>query len=100
MAVAPREPRYEILPLRALDLDQVMEIERLSFRTPWSRQVFLEEMERDWAHLDVIRPRGSSTLLAFANYWLVHDEVHILNIATHPDARHRGLGSQMLDHHA
>lgn len=98
MAVAPRQPRYDIASLRPIDLDALMEIERLSFRTPWARQVFLEEMEREWAHVDVIRPRAGGAALGFANFWLVRDEVHLLNLAAHPDHRRRGLGAQLIDH--
>lgn len=98
MAVAPRTPRFEITPLRPVDLDQLMEIERMSFRTPWLRQVFLEELERDWAHVEVVRERGGSTVVGFINYWLVRDEIHLLNIAVHPDQRRRGLATQLLDH--
>lgn len=98
MAVAPRQPRYEIGPLRLADLDGLMEIEKLSFRTPWSRQVFLEEIERQWAYVDVIKQRGSSLVLGFANYWLVRDEVHLLNLAMHPEHRRGGIGTQLVDH--
>ena len=41
--------------MRLADLDAVMEIERASFRSPCSAQVFLEEMARDWAYVDVVR---------------------------------------------
>src|SRR6185436_9405491 len=34
---------YLIESLKPADLDAVMEIERLSFKSPWSRQVFAEE---------------------------------------------------------
>ena len=46
--------------MRLGDLDAVMEIERLSFKSPWSAQVFLEEMARDWAHVDVVRDLGAA----------------------------------------
>ncbi|MBI4510743.1 MAG: ribosomal protein S18-alanine N-acetyltransferase [Deltaproteobacteria bacterium] len=100
MARHPRERRIEICPMRPSDLDQVLEIERLSFRAPWSRQVFVEELERDWAHLDVLTERGpsGSRVVAFCNYWLVRDEVHILNIAAHPDERRKGHASRLLAH--
>jgi ribosomal-protein-alanine N-acetyltransferase len=36
--------------------------------------------------------------VAFADYWLVADELHILNIATHPEARRQGHGARLLRH--
>lgn len=87
--------------MRLSDLDEVMEIERLSFRAPWSRQVFIEELDRDWAYVDVIRerlPGGGGKVRAFVNYWLVRDEVHILNVASHPDERRKGHAARLLQH--
>ena len=86
--------------MRPGDLDHIMEIERSSFRAPWSRQVFVEELDRDWAHIDVVKERTSagSRLVAFCNYWLVRDEVHILNIACHPVERRKGHASRLLAH--
>jgi len=98
MASHPRPRRFEILPMRLSDLDDIMEIERLSFRAPWSRQVFVEELDRDWAHVDVLKERGAGPVLGFVIYWLVRDEVHILNIAAHPDQRRRGHASRLLAH--
>jgi ribosomal-protein-alanine N-acetyltransferase len=93
---APQE--FLIDAMRAADLEAVMEIERLSFRSPWSRQVFLEELSRDWAHVDIVREAATRRVVAFANYWLVADEVHVLNLATHPQARHEGHASRMMAH--
>jgi len=86
----------EIAPMDPADLDAVDEIERHSFRTPWPAQVFAEELSREWARVDVARQRGR--VVGFVDYWLVHDEIHLLAIATHPDARRRGIGGRLLDH--
>jgi [ribosomal protein S18]-alanine N-acetyltransferase len=96
-----RRRKVEVSPMQRADLADVLEIERHAFRSPWSRQIFLEELERDWARLDVLRERqkdGRSQVVAFCNYWLVRDEVHLLNIATHPDRRRRGHARALLAH--
>jgi ribosomal-protein-alanine N-acetyltransferase len=99
MATRAKERRYEIVPMRPADLDDIMEIEKLAFRAPWSRQVFVEELDRDWAHVDILRERKVATgVLAFVNYWLVRDEVHVLNVASHPEARRQGHASRLLEH--
>jgi ribosomal-protein-alanine N-acetyltransferase len=77
------------------DLDQVMAIERGSFNTPWEREVFAEELERPWARLLGL---FSDQLLAFVNYWVVDDEMHILNLATHPKHRNGGHATRLLRH--
>jgi ribosomal-protein-alanine N-acetyltransferase len=99
MATRRIERRFEIAPMRAGDLDDIMDIEKLAFRAPWSRQVFEEELEREWAHVDVLRRREKpSKVLAFVNYWLVRDEVHVLNVATHPSERRHGHAARLLEH--
>ena len=99
MATRERTRRFEIVPMKAADLDDIMDIERVSFRAPWSRQVFVEELDRDWAHVDVLRERVKGAgVLAFVNYWLVRDEVHVLNVATHPEGRRQGHASRLLEH--
>ncbi|HEY2899227.1 MAG TPA: ribosomal protein S18-alanine N-acetyltransferase [Polyangia bacterium] len=98
MALNKAPQPFLIEPMKAADLDAVMEIERVSFRSPWSRQVFLEELTRDWAHVDVVRDAQNGDIVGFANYWLVADEVHVLNLATHPQARRAGHASRMMAH--
>src|ERR1700710_401479 len=80
------QPVY-VMAMERADIDAVMEIERLSFPLPWSREAIVEELARAWARIDVVRDAVTSAIAAFANYWLVADELHILNIATHPESR-------------
>jgi [ribosomal protein S18]-alanine N-acetyltransferase len=80
------------------DLDAVMEIERLSFATPWVRQAFADEIERPWAHLEILRDQASGRALGFCNYWVIADELHILNIAVHPDFRKQGHAATLVHH--
>ncbi|HEY0710441.1 MAG TPA: ribosomal protein S18-alanine N-acetyltransferase [Polyangia bacterium] len=89
---------FLLQPMREGDLDEVMDIEQRSFRSPWSRPVFLEELARPWAFLDVVRGSGTGQVVAFCNYWRVADEVHLLKVATHPDFRGLGLGARLLGH--
>jgi ribosomal-protein-alanine N-acetyltransferase len=87
-----------IEPATADDLDAVLEIERHSFHSAWTRETFERELVTHHARIDVVRERGR--VVAFHNYWLVSasSELHVLSIATHPDHRRRGLGGQLLAH--
>jgi ribosomal-protein-alanine N-acetyltransferase len=89
---------YAIQPAGPSDLNSIMEIERLCFHAPWSRQVFVEELTRAWARLDVLRSVSTGQVVAFCNYWLVTDEMHILNLATHPQERRQGHAERLLAH--
>jgi ribosomal-protein-alanine N-acetyltransferase len=85
--------------MTAAELDEVLEIERHAFRSPWSRQLLAEELERAWARVDVLRRSElDRTIVAYINYWLVRDEVHLLNVAVHPDARRHGHGRALMRH--
>src|SRR5438477_10356579 len=93
MAVRAR-PRLEVRRMTPDDLEEVMVIERAAFRHPWSPELFRRELEHDWSTILVaIEPltsasgKGSERIIAFLIYWLVNDEVHILNVAVAPEQR-------------
>ncbi len=84
-------------PATAADLDAIDEIERHSFPIPWPRATFAAELVRDVGRLVVTRDERGA-VIAFSNYWLVVDELHLLAIATHPDRRRARLGATLLAH--
>lgn len=85
-----------IRPMTPGDLDAVMQIERASFRSPWSREVLLEELKLPQARIEVLEIEGR--IVCVANYWIVADELHLLNIATHPARRRSGHAATMMQH--
>ena len=98
MATQKLEPPFDVEAMAVADLDAVIAIERAAFATPSTPQLLLEEMARDWAFVDVVRDRADRCVLAFTNYWVVADEVHLLNLATDPRARRAGHASRLLAH--
>jgi ribosomal-protein-alanine N-acetyltransferase len=98
MAVNKLPQAFDVEPMRLADVDVVMAIEKSSFRTPMTAQLLLEEIGRDWARIDVVRDRARRDVVAFSNYWIVADEVHLLNLATHPESRRAGHASRLLAH--
>lgn len=84
-----------IAPMRREDLDEMMEIERASYPAPWGREVFLDELHRAFAHVEVLRVGGA--LRGYVNYWEVSDEVHVLNLSVHPEHRRAGLGRRLVE---
>ena len=77
------------------DLDDVLEIERKSFPTPWSRFAFQTELTRNQYALYIVA-KLDGRIAAYAGTWVVLDEAHITNVAVHPDFRGCGLGRAVL----
>ena len=84
-----------IRPMDNADLDAVLAIERSSFRAPWSRGMFVDELtqgsSRAW--FVAASPWG---LVGYAGLMEVDGEGHIMNLAVRPDARRAGLGRALL----
>lgn len=78
------------------DLDAVTSVAASAFAQPWSREVFAEELSRTWSVVRVLRASTGGPICAFVNFWLVRDEVHVLNLATSPGARRRGYAGLLL----
>jgi len=84
----------EISEMAPADLDEVLAIEQVSFPTPWTRKMFLEEMSNRNARLLVFR-RGKA-IAGYICFWEVLDEAHLMNIAVHPRHRSQGYGMSMM----
>jgi [ribosomal protein S18]-alanine N-acetyltransferase len=81
-------------PMRLEDIDDVLSIEQASFASPWSRNMFLEEMKNRSSRLVVFK--NAEEMVGYACYWVVLDEAHLLNIAVHPERRRECLGKLMM----
>jgi ribosomal-protein-alanine N-acetyltransferase len=58
---------------------------------------FQKESERSVARVWVARARADdSPPIAFLLAWAVADELHIINLATHPDNRRQGAGAALM----
>jgi len=80
--------------LTSEDIAQVMAIERMSFPSPWSEQMVLEELSNPVSSFLVLEVEGR--ILGYLCAWWVDREVHLLSLATHPDARRRGVAKRLL----
>jgi ribosomal-protein-alanine N-acetyltransferase len=81
------------------DLPQIVEIERLSFDNPWSRDSFLRELSLPFSRTTVaITSNGAiESIAGYLCRWLVADECHVLNVAVHPTARRAGIGGRLME---
>jgi len=96
--------RLRFRPVQPADLPRVMEIERGAFAHPWSEDLVRRELEHDWSIFLVAtearaEPSGESpeAVVGFVIAWLVHDELHVLNVAVAPEERRRGMGRALME---
>lgn len=81
--------------MRASDLPEVLEIERLSFAHPWTQGMFLRELQLDFSRVDLARLGAAGPLAGYVVWWRIADEAHILNIAVDPTRRRLGIGAAL-----
>ncbi|MFQ5665647.1 MAG: ribosomal protein S18-alanine N-acetyltransferase [Candidatus Binatia bacterium] len=88
----------KLSPMRVEDLDAVVEIERCSFAKPWTPGLFLHERTVPFSRTILARADDrSGRVMGYVCWWLVGDEVHILNIAVHPECRKCGVGRALVE---
>jgi len=77
------------------DIENVIAIERASFRFPWSTRFFLDELQVDCARSILAEVDGR--IVGYVLFWMLAEEVDIHNIAVHPDFRRQGVGRLLLE---
>lgn len=100
MAVEQHVPGAGLRAMCRDDLIAVLEIEHRSFAQPWSRAFFEKELATPFARLTVAVVDEGGPLPAPVGYscrWRVSDEVHLLNVAVHPDRRGLGHGRTLVE---
>lgn len=81
--------------MRPAHIDHVVEIEKASFPTPWSRQSFSYEVLNNSFARYIVALNGER-VVGYAGMWLILDEAHITNLAVHPDFRRKSVGRALM----
>lgn len=90
-----KKHKIELQKMSLEDIDQVCEIENLSFAVPWSRESFESELvNNNLARYIVAKAEGK--VVAYGGIWIILDEGHITNIAVHPEFRGRRIGEKLV----
>jgi len=74
------------------DIKAVVEIENLSFKFPKPESVFREDEHK------YLVAKEDGKVVGYIGIERILDEVHIINMAVHPDYRGKGIGKRLMQH--
>jgi len=80
--------------MKIKDLDEILEIEKCLFTEPWNRENFEKDLEKETS-LSYVAVSGTQ-VIAYIICWFVVAEVHIGNIAVHPDYQRQKIGERLV----
>jgi ribosomal-protein-alanine N-acetyltransferase len=72
-----------------------VEIERAAHLHPWSEEQLRRELSNAYATVLCAQPEAGP-IGGFIVYWLIHDEMHVLDVVTAPEVRRTGFGRALM----
>lgn len=84
----------EILRMTKEDVQEVWEVDKQCFASPWSEKSFYDEMSNKLAVYFIARKNGEC--VGYAGFWNVSGEGGITNVAVLPKYRRLGIGGQLI----
>jgi ribosomal-protein-alanine N-acetyltransferase len=91
----PSEWVIEPLSLLA-DLDTILAIELESFVNPWTREMYLADLENHGVSFCYVVRDASQRVVGYCSFWRVLDELHVNNVAVAPAYRGMGAGTALM----
>ncbi len=87
-------------------MERLLAVEQASFPSPWSLQLFRQELTnplaRSWVaegpapNSGTDSPEDARSVAGYLFVWMVADEMHIMNLATHPSLRRQGIARMLM----
>ena len=95
-------PAWIIAPATAESVDAIVKIEEACFSAPWTRKMVEAELcGNPFAHFLLARlteeagtPAGP--IVGYLCYWIVFEEVRLMNLAVIESMRHRGIARSLV----
>ena len=91
------DDRLEFRRLELRDLNAIEEIERASYRTPWSRSMFAGELAKPSSLSLGGFDTETGELLGYLIISRYVDAWHVMNVAVAPDHRRRKIATMLLE---
>ena len=91
---------FQIVSGAMADLEDMLELEARAFTAPWTRKMFEGELlGNPFARFLLLREaqEGQPRLLAaYLCYWIVFDELRLMNLAVSPERRRQKLATSLV----
>ena len=79
-------------------IDDVLSIEEASFTNPWTREMYLADLENEDVSYCYLARDEHGQVVGFCSVWRVAEELHVNNLAVKPEFRRRGVATALLKH--
>lgn len=87
--------KYRLRRMQAQDVEQVWQLEKSVFPSPWSMESFYLELKNQHISRAYV-VTCDQDIAAYTIVWEIGDELHIANIAVSKDHRRKGLATFIL----
>lgn len=87
---------YQIVPMDRSHIEQIAQLERDCFSSPWS-ETMLSDALFDTQASFIVAEDEEGNVLGYAGLHVIVDEGYIDNVAVEPAARRHGVASALLD---
>ena len=93
--------RVTIQKMNVQDLEEVVSMETSSSLTPWSKNIFIKEIENYFSHCFVIKTEEPphQPVIGYICFRNVTDESELLNLCVHPQYRQLGIGKKLMEYY-
>ena len=89
-----REIKLE--PMTEVHLARVLQIEGSVFTTPWTREMFTQEVQGHLGSRPVVATHAGK-VVGYAIAWFFDEDVHLVNIAVAKRVQSRGIGRLLVN---
>jgi ribosomal-protein-alanine N-acetyltransferase len=91
-------PSFIIEAMQVADLSEVVAIEEMTGLNRWGYDAYKREIQKNPNSIMLVARnlQPGPRVVGFFAGWTVEDELHVNNIATHPDFRQRGIGARLV----
>ncbi|MCC6141448.1 MAG: ribosomal protein S18-alanine N-acetyltransferase [Nitrospira sp.] len=97
------ENAIQIVPAALTDLPDLLRLEEACFSAPWTRKMLEAELTgNQFAHFLVAREAAKNApadgaIVGSLCFWIVFEEVRLMNLAVAEQMRRRGIGAALVD---